>query len=478
MAASSINLDFTDVQGLVASGYKRLRSADYLLFRIADARGARDWLAQLADQLTNAASPVTATGVNVGLTLTGLQHLGLAAEALATFPTEFVEGMATPHRSRVLGDEGANAPEHWRWGGGSDSSVDIVLMVFATDGPTLAQLRRTLGVDSIVGLEKVAELHTSDLGSREHFGFNDGISQPTILGLGREALAHDLIQPGEFVLGYPNEYGLIPPSPVVAGNADPNRILPAATDGSAARDLGKNGTYMVFRQMRQDVAGFWNYAGQQAVASGQGLPEKLAAKIVGRWPSGAPLVMAPDTDRPELATFNDFGFHAADPDGLRCPAGAHIRRTNPRDSLDPAPGTDRSIALVKRHRILRRGREYGLPITSGALGPRPPLSDDGQERGLHFICLCANLVRQFEFVQGTWIASPKFAGLYDDADPLMAVHGVSGASFNIPARPFRYRLRALPQFVTVVGGAYFFLPSIRAVRYLGAIDSKRQQAST
>jgi len=112
MAASSINLDFTDVQGLVASGYKRLRSADYLLFRIADARGARDWLAQLADQLTNAASPVTATGVNVGLTLTGLQHLGLAAEALATFPTEFVEGMATPHRSRVLGDEGANAPEH------------------------------------------------------------------------------------------------------------------------------------------------------------------------------------------------------------------------------------------------------------------------------------------------------------------------------------------------------------------------------
>jgi Dyp-type peroxidase family len=469
VAAPAVELEFADIQGLVASGYRRLRSADYLLFRIADAPMARGWLAGLAGRLTNAAAPVTTTGVNLALTSSGLPRLGLDDDAIGSFPPELIDGIATPHRSRMLGDQGASAPERWNWGGDQHKAVDVVLMLFALDAPTLAQLRRDLAVDAIPGLDKVTELHTSDLGDHEHFGFNDGISQPTIAGMGRPALARDLIQPGEFILGYPNEYGLTPLGPVVSGKADPGRILPRATDGSGAGDLGRNGTYLVFRQMRQDVAGFWNFAAQQANAVGQASPEKLAAKIVGRWPSGAPLVRAPDVDRPELSTLNDFAYHADDADGLRCPVGAHVRRANPRDSLDPAPGSDRSIALVKRHRILRRGREYGPPIASGPDGPRPPLRDDGHERGLHFICLCANLVRQFEFVRGTWIASAKFAGLYDDADPLVGAHTAAGATFNIPASPFRNRVRSLPQFVTVVGGAYCFLPGLRAVRYLASL---------
>ncbi len=421
-----MNLEVADIQGLVAAGYRRLRSADYLLFKIRGQGEARRWLGELAGRLTTAQAPVATTGLNLALTSSGLQHLGLDDDTLGSFPSEFIEGMATPHRSRMLGDEAASAPGNWRWGGNESTAVDIVLMLFALDAVTLDHLRHDLAVDTIAGL------------------------------------------PGEFILGYANEYGLIPPGPVVSSKADPRRILTQASDGSGAGDLGRNGTYMVFRQMRQDVAGFWNFAGQRAATSGQGSPEKLAAKIVGRWPSGAPLLIAPDSDQPNFASSNDFAYHADDADGLRCPVGAHVRRANPRDSLDPAPGTDRSVALVKRHRILRRGREYGPPISSDPSGPRPPLTDDGQERGLQFICLCSNLVRQFEFVQGTWIASPKFAGLYDDADPLVAARSPAGSSFNIPARPFRHRLMALPPFVTVVGGAYFFLPSIRAVRYLAA----------
>lgn len=453
MAGSPVSLEVADIQGLVVSGYRRLAAADYVLFRIADPGLARRWLGQIASRVTNSSAPVTTTGVNLALTSTGLARLGLEGGAMATtFPAEFLEGIATPHRSRMLGDTDASAPTNWRWGGDDRTAVDVLLMLFALDAPTLDGLRRDLSVESIAGLEEIAALHTADLGGREHFGFNDGISQPTIDGLGRPALSRDLIQAGEFVLGYPNEYGLLPPSPSVGG-----------------RDLGRNGTYLVFRQMRQDVAGFWNYAGDHIADGGQGTAEKLAAKIVGRWPSGAPLVMAPDADQPNLSTFNDFAYHAVDASGRRCPIGAHIRRSNPRDSLDPKPGSDRSVALVKRHRILRRGREYGPPLSHDPAGPRPPLVDDGQDRGLHFICLNANLVRQFEFVQATWVASAKFAGLYDDADPLVADRGADGASIDMPGSPFRHRLLKLPRFVTVVGGAYFFLPGIGTLRHLATL---------
>ena len=447
MAVAPVNLELADIQGLVVSGYRRLAAADYVLLRIADPDRARRWLAAIRPRVTNASAPVTTTGVNLALTATGLERLGLDPDAMSTFPAEFVEGMATPHRSRMLGDIGDSAPTSWRWGGDAGGAVDVLLMLFAVDAATLGQLRADQALDSASGLEEVATLHTSDLGGREHFGFNDGISQPTIDGLGRPAPDRDLVQPGEFVLGYPNEYGLLPPSPSVGGH-----------------DIGRNGTYLVFRQMRQDVAAFWNFV----AASGDGEPERLAAKMVGRWTSGAPLVMAPDADQPNLSSFNDFAYHALDPGGVRCPVAAHVRRTNPRDSLDPAPGSDRSVALVKRHRLLRRGREFGPAISSAPGGPRPPLADDGQDRGLHFTCLNANLVRQFEFVQATWVASPKFAGLYDDADPLIAARDAAGATFDIPASPVRIRLRNLPRFVTVVGGAYFFLPGIDGIRRLTA----------
>lgn len=450
----SAPLEKTDIQGLVAAGYGRLHAATYLLFQVAQPTTARAWLARLASEVTDASAPVTITGLNLAFSHAGLAQLGLDQECLGAFPAEFAEGMVTPHRSRMLGDTGASAPEAWRWGGDGADPIHILLMLFALDAPALAALHESVaGHPAEAGLRLVAELETHHLGDREHFGFHDGISQPVVEGMGRPAPWRDSIKPGEFILGYPNEYGL--------------SASPIHATGSA--DLGRNGSYLVFRQLKQDVAAFWNFAGQHAVEGGNGAAEALAAKLVGRWPSGAPLVRAPGQDDPSLADLNDFGYGREDPAGLRCPIGAHVRRANPRDSLDPSPGTDKAVALVKRHRILRRGREYGPPLGSSATGPRPPLTDDGQDRGLYFICLNADLVRQFEFVQATWVASPKFGALYDEADPLIASRGLLDSSFTIPDRPFRHRHQNLPQFTTVVGGGYFFLPGIRALRYLGSI---------
>jgi Dyp-type peroxidase family len=192
--------------------------------------------------------------------------------------------------------------------------------------------------------------------------------------------------------------------------------------------------------------------------------------MVGRWPSGAPLVKAPDHDDPTLAQDNDFAFAATDLYGNRCPIGAHIRRGNPRDSLDPGPGTEQSITIGKHHRLMRRGREYGPPVDPTTLFDDAP-NDDNIDRGLHFVCLCADIARQFEFVQHTWLLSTKFGGLYADADPLLGAPAPGAGTFTIQADPVRHQYRGLSRFVTVRGGAYFFLPGIRATRYLANLSS-------
>ena len=225
------------------------------------------------------------------------------------------------------------------------------------------------------------------------------------------------------------------------------------------------------RQLEQDVEGFWRYAGQATRrpdgSEDPGARTALAAKMVGRWPSGAPLVETPDRDNPRLSDDNDFGYYRTDPLGLACPLGAHIRRMNPRDSLDPQPGTDASLAVNDGHRLLRRGRSYGADTGAQAEGGT----------GLHFICLAASLIRQFEFVQHTWLNSPTFHGLYDDTDPLIGSRHPRGATFTVPGRPVRRRYRDLPQFVRTRGGAYFFLPGISALRYLDQLPADARSAS-
>ena len=187
---------------------------------------------------------------------------------------------------------------------------------------------------------------------------------------------------------------------------------------------------------------------------------RFASKCVGRWPGGAPLALSPDRDDPALANSNDFLYAAKDPMGARCPVGAHIRRTNPRDSLDPAPKD--SMDISNHHAIIRRGRPFGAQLPRFAPG-------DGEERGLFFVCVNANISRQFEFIQQTWVNNPKFDGLYDDKDPLIGAQDEAGGTFTMLDEPVRRRLRGMPRFTRVRGGAYFFLPGVRALQFLSKL---------
>ncbi len=344
-------------------------------------------------------------------------------------------------------------------------------------------------------------LDTLELGDNEPFGFHDGISQPVIEGLPKAKGAAPagtpggrIVPAGELVLGYPNAYGQLTDRPLLPAADDPLRLLPRDPAGSRAADLGRNGCYLVLRQLEQDVDGFWRYAGQATRrpdgSDDPGARTALAAKMVGRWPSGAPLVETPDRDDPRLGDDNDFGYYQTDPLGLACPLGAHIRRMNPRDSLDPQPGTEASLAVNDGHRLLRRGRSYGPSNgAQAAAGPAAAGNNGHTERlaradvapgsgtGLHFICLVASLIRQFEFEQHTWLNNPTFHGLYDDTDPLIGNRHARGATFTVPARPVRRRYRDLPQFVRTRGGAYFFLPGISALRYLDQLPADARSAS-
>jgi Dyp-type peroxidase family len=458
-------MDLHDIQGLVARGYGNLPSARFLLLSIGDPAAARRWLGSLP--LTRGDERPEETAVNLALTSSGLDRLGLEGAILAMFSNEFVAGMTTPHRRRILGDTGSDAPEEWIWGGPEGPPIHALLLLYARDAAGLDALERERAP---AGFDVAHRLDTSDLDGFEPFGFRDGVSQPILDGLSKTGPPEVTVKAGEFVLGYENEYGLYTDRPLAD---DPGGALPRDPQGSGQGDLGRNGSYLVVRQLRQDVPAFWRFV-DEAADGDPAARLRLAAKMVGRWPSGAPLVLAPDADVPALAEANDFAYHEHDRRGTRCPVGAHIRRTNPRDSLDPAPGTSRSWEINRRHRLLRRGREYGPPLSmEEALA-----GGDSAERGLHFMCLNANIQRQFEFVQHTWLNNPKFAGLYDDSDPITAPSVPQGGTFTMPTEGVRERVTGVPRFVSVRGGGYFFLPGVAALRYLAGIGGEPGNSSS
>ena len=449
MAPAPVTLELGDVQGLVARGYGTLSAASFLLLGLEDGAAARRWLAKALDSITSGDERPDRKALNVAFTSEGLSRLGLSGEVVQQFSNEFVHGMTTAHRQRILGDVGDSSPEHWDWGGPSTAPIGAVLMLYARDAPELERLleeQSRLLVEA--GVEVQRKLDTSDLDGFEPFGFRDGISQPFVEGLSKAGPAGQTVRAGEFVLGYVNEHGHRTDEPLLEG--------PAA--------IGKNGSYLVFRQLEQDVRGFWRFIDASVPHPAE--RTRLAAKMVGRWPGGAALALAPDRDDPALSEANEFGYFHEDPLGVRCPVGAHIRRTNPRDSLDPGPGTEKSLAINRRHRLLRRGREYGQALSADAALTESLAPDEA--RGLHFICLNGNIARQFEFVQNTWLNNPKFAGLYDDSDPLVGQSAPYGGTFTMPSESVRARINGMPRFVRVRGGAYFFLPGLNALRHLAS----------
>jgi Dyp-type peroxidase family len=467
-----VTLELADIQGLFARGYGDLRAAVFLLLGIEDAAAARRFVGDAAGGVTTAEARPEERALNLAFTSSGLARVGLPEGAIEQFSNEFVNGMTTPHRSRILGDLDENAPERWDWGGTAGPQVDLALLLYARDAAALQRLEaEQMSALAAGGLVLRHRLGTSDLDDFEPFGFRDGLSQPFIEGLAKVGPPERTVRAGEFVLGYPNEYGLYTDRPLLDAASDPASVLPRDPEGSGRADLGRNGSYLVFRQLQQDVPGFWRYVDSVTRRrDGSSDPQarlRLASKMVGRWPSGAPLTLAPDADDPSLAGENDFGYHELDARGARCPVASHIRRTHPRDSLDPRPGTNDSWEINRRHRILRRGREYGTSLTiDEALS-----GGDTTARGLNFICLNANIQRQFEFISHTWMNNPKFDRLRDDADPLAGPSAPYGGTFTIPTAGTRERVTGIPRFISVKGGAYFFLPGLAALRYLAGIPS-------
>lgn len=459
-------VDAADVQGLVLRGYGKLPECRYVLLCIEDRARALAWLRQLLPRISPGQPAAVDRAIQVAFTYAGLERLGLGPDALAGFSRELREGMVSEHKSRFLGDVGTSSPAHWRWGGPSNPPLHVLLTLFA-DTParleeSLAELQAGLEPG---GLSEVLTLEASSQSGFEPFGFADGISQPAIEGYHPSGSALHQVKAGEFLLGYPNEYGLYTERPLLAPALDPRARLGLDREGSPRHDLGRNGSYLVFRQLRQDVAAFRTTL-DALTRHPDGSPdpearERLAAKMVGRWPSGASLVVVPDGDEPGAAPMNEFGYHHEDPEGLRCPLGSHVRRANPRDSLDPHPGTEHSLRVNHRHRLLRRGRSYGTPLPEGA--------SDAGDRGIFFIALNANISRQFEFVQHSWLLDPRFNGLYAETDPIAG--GPEGHQFSIAQTPTPERCLGLPRFVRVVGGAYFFLPSLSALTFLSELGT-------
>jgi deferrochelatase/peroxidase EfeB len=483
----------SDVQGLVATGYGHLLSTAYLFVRVKDPGSARRWIGQISRSITPATRwPVGADGrrrkppaaVNVAFTAAGLAACGLPPAAHCTFPPEFREGVAVPHRSRILGDTAESAPEAWELGGPHHEPVHaLVILNAATDAELEARIgdqRRLLAQSNGGVIELAAGLQRGHRpgNDREPFGFRDGIAQPAIAGLAGRG-----VPTGEFILGYENHYRSIPPTPVVPAELDPHRILPPLDNphhaGTNLRDFGRNGSYVVYRKLQQDVAGFWRFMHAEALRL-RGRPDPaymvwLAARFVGRWPSGAPLALVPDADDPRQGRRDDFGY-AHDTGGFGCPIGAHVRRTNPRDVIRPnAP--QQSLSMSDAHRLLRRGRVYGAPLVdpltlehAAAGNPWREIRDDGRPRGTHFLCLNASIRSQFEFVQQTWCNNPRFGGLRDNKDPIAgdaARAGEAPSRMTIPGRP-AVRTAAFPRFVTVKSAAYLFMPSLTALRFLAS----------
>ena len=464
-APDGVSFELEDIQGDILRAYGNAYDCTtYVFVKVSGVRAGRAWLKELAPLVSDAA-PWTGPAkpphhLNVSLTHAGLVALGVPEEVLEGFSDEFKQGMA--QRAYRLGDVGPSDPKQWAAGLGTGEAHVLVTVNALDPEPLAAAMQQVKAMIARHGHQIVSSQDAHTLkDSREHFGFGDGFAQPAIRGATEERAKGGGVplpggkwrplEPGEFILGYPDEDTVL----------DAKRRLPAAPDGP----LGRNSTYMVWRRLHQDVALFRRVTKAAAAHYEGGDERKLRAKIVGRWDDGAPLVTHPDEPPPDDAFdgtrphTNEFGYHEEDPTGARCPIGSHVRRSNPRDSL----GWEGRLTF--RHRIIRRGMPYGEPLPDGEL------KDDGAERGLVFVCFQADIARQFEAIQVQWLNDGNIFGLGHDADFIMGTHREGGGSMVIQGEcPFY--LSGQDDFVTTRGGEYLFVPSLSGLRAIAAGKTK------
>jgi deferrochelatase/peroxidase EfeB len=436
-------LELDDIQHFLLARTPALAARyEFLTFRQPSA--GRAWLAGMTEKVGTGTSVGTASPdarwVSVAFTWNGLQALGVEESSLATFPEEFRQGMAA--RATIVGATGANHPDHWV-GEVASPALHAIAILFARDAAERerCKLQHAKYLSGISGVRLLSSLDLEALPPysypHEHFGYHDRLSHFAIEG------TDDMLQPGsgttpikagEFFLGYIDESGLQPalPQPEV---------------------LSQNGSYLAYLRLQEHVGVFRNFLRQHGATREE--QELVAAKLMGRWRSGAPLVLTPRKDDPALGAdmqrTNDFNYGTMDPLGYACPVGSHIRRMNPRDTAEN----------MQRRRLIRRGGTYGPPLPEDA-------PEDGVERGIAAFIGCASLVRQFEFAMNVWANDPNFKDLGNERDPFV---GTQDGTFDmtIPKRPIRKKIVGLPAFTSIRGGAYFFLPGIRALRFLAGI---------
>src|SRR5262249_8676365 len=359
------------------------RAARYEFLSFQSGSGGRAWLSGLVEKVGTAkavgSNAPDSRWVTLGFTWNGLRALGVDEASLATFPEEFREGMAA--RAEVLGTTGANHPNHWV-GGLSSPELHAIAILFARDIAERERCRHE-HKQHVAKCEGVELLSSMDLAAIPPFHyapdtFASGARSPQPVtegtGVAPPPGSGPPIKPGEFFLGYPDEEG-------------PASGLPQP------EILSRNGSYVAYLRMEEHVGRFRDFLREHGKTAEE--QELVAAKLMGRWRSGAPLVLAPDKDDPNLgADFqrnNDFNYAAMDPHGYGCPLGAHIRRMNPRDTA----------VNMNRRKMIRRGGTYGPPLPEGS-------PEDGTERGIAAFVGCASLVRQFEFAMNVWANDPNF----------------------------------------------------------------------
>ena len=454
-------LELDDIQHILLNRAPAMTGRyEFLSFRNQEA--GRAWLAEIVDKVHSAQSMRVSLNsddrwVTVAFTWNGLRALGVEETSLATFPEEFKQGMVA--RAEMLGDTGTNHPDHWVDNTASPNLHAIVIL-FARDSAERERCRaehqallgRCPGVEvlSTLDLEATPPFDYA----HDHFGYRDRmsqplidesqppppegrLSQPVIEGTGEKPTPGSgaPLKAGEFILGYPDE----------------SRVQPSLPQPEI---LSHNGSFMAYRRLEEHVGKFRDFLREQGQTPEE--QELIAAKLMGRWRSGAPLVLAPDKDDPALGADpqrnNNFNYKEQDPKGYAVPLGAHIRRMNPRDT-----GTN-----MNRRRMIRRGATYGSYLPEGT-------PDDGTERGIAAFVICASLIRQFEFAQNVWINDKNFHELGNERDPIIGNQDGT-LEFKIPDKPIRKKITGLPAFTTVRGGAYFFLPGLKALRWLAALS--------
>ena len=440
-----------------------MRYGRHIFLKFNDGAKARAWLRNMFKRVN--ARPKehgTCFTVNIGFTYEGLKALGLSNGRWTASPRRSGSACGAVHMSwamsdrtrRNIGKAASAVPTFTRWVGFEPTPTKVAKR---RCGSFAAEMEATGGVEIRFVQDTMALAHENGIGSEgEHFGFADPISQPPIEGADTPSYPGDGVleedgtwrplKPGEFLLGYEDEAG------------------PDGTQVPEPFELRLNGTYMVFRKLYQDVAAFRRYLATAAKAlygsDDHYHQELVAAKMMGRWRSGCPVDLSPDKDDPAIAADpqrrNNFTY-AGDDQGLRCPLGSHLRRSNPR-----ATPLKRATA-VRRHRLIRRGVEYGPHLPDGVL------EDDGVDRGLINLFIQADIERQFEFVQKEWMKGGEFIGLDpNEQDPINGVGG-EGSQMVVPGakRPFLFDL---PTFVRVKAGEYLFVPGLNALE--GLIEQK------